>query len=428
MGLAQVPAPRVLRMSTHSSLDRESFQRFLESAFALQESGLDSQSLRSLLQVERAIATGDADQDSVMQLIADRARNVASAAGIAIALLENNQLVYRAGSGSATTYVGQRLTAVLSVAPRSEVPLEILRVENADTDARIEAAICRQSGAKSLLILPIYHQRSVAGLLEVFFSEAHTFQDPEVRVYRLMAGAVEQAMFREVQLGQKEMLASQPATVPLTVEHIRVQRQKPPVQESPMQLMLKHWTGWVRESAKAAGEFVYSRPSGKAAITVTRSVKRGLGELRGNVATIGVVIAVMIASWIAYHRPSRSAVGLAATGSKAAGQLSPVLLPENHTPGPGTVSSRAEDIKGKRSAFRRVRVGQDEIDYIAEDVTIRQFMPKTNYKRGSNRYEQVNIGDDVTVRYFAYKPGAVSQIQPVPAATKAVERSSPLSK
>ena len=363
-----------------------------------------------------------------MNLIADRARNVASATGIAIALLENNQLVYRAGSGSATTYVGQRLTAVLSVAPRREVPLEILRVENAETDARIEAAICRQRGAKSLLILPIYHQRTVTGLLEVFFNEAHTFQDPEIRIYRLMAGAVEQAVFREVQPGQKEVLASQPASVELAVEQIRTQRQKPPVQEPALQSMLKHWT-WIRESAKTAGEFLYLRPSGKAAITGTRSLKRTFGELRGNVATIGVVMGVMIASWIAYHRPSRSPVGLADTGSKAAGQqLSPVLLPENHTPRPGAVSSRAEDIKNKRSTFRRVRVGQDEIDYISEDVTIRQFLPKTKDSRASNRYEQVNIGDDVTVRYFAYQPAAKLQTLPAPSPPKAVERSSPLSK
>jgi GAF domain-containing protein len=419
-------------MSTHSSLDRESFQKFLDSAFALQESGLDSQSLCSLLQVERAIATGEADQDWVMHLIADRARNVASATGIAIALLEKNQLVYRAGSGSAATYIGRHLTAVLSVSPRSEAPREILRVENAETDARIEAAICRQRGAKSLLILPIYHERTVAGLLEVFFSEAHTFQDPEVRIYRLMAGAVEQAMFREVQLGQKEVLASQPATDQLAVEQINAQRQKLPAHESALQSILKHWTGWVRESAKAAGEFVYLSPSSKAAITVTRSVKRALGELRGNVAAIAVVIAVMIAIWISFDRRPVSPIGGARRGSNAAEQQVPsaadMPLPARRTSKPRTVADGTESIEPASSAFRRVRVGQNEVDYIAEDVTIRQLTPKTKYRQVSNGNEQVNIGDDVTVRYFAYKPAVVLQTQPAPAGAKAVERSSPSSK
>ena len=47
---------------------------------------------------------------------------------------------------------------------------ELLRVEDAQTDKRIEAAICRQLGAQSLLFLPIYHDRAVAGVLDVLFS------------------------------------------------------------------------------------------------------------------------------------------------------------------------------------------------------------------------------------------------------------------
>ncbi|MGD1081924.1 MAG: GAF domain-containing protein [Candidatus Sulfotelmatobacter sp.] len=420
-------------MSTHSSLDRESFQKFLDSASALQESGLDSHSLCSLLKVERAIATGEADQDWVMDLIADRARNVASATGIAIALLEKNQLVYRAGSGSAATYIGRHLSAVLSVSPRSGAPREILRVENAETDPRIEAAICRQHGAKSLLILPIYHEHTVAGLLEVLFSEAHTFQDPEVRIYRLMAGAVEQAMFREVQLGQKEVLASQPATVQLAVEQINAQRQKPPAHESALQSALNRWTGWVRDSAKAAGEFVYLGPSSKAATTITRFVKRDLGKHRGNVAAIAVVIAVMIAIWIALDRSPVSPIGGSArSGSNTAEKQVPsapdMPLPAKRTSKPRTVADETESIKRAGSAFRRVRVGQNEVDYIAEDVTIRQFRPRAKYTQVSNRNELVNIGDDVTVRYFAYKLAVVLQTQPAPAEAKAVERSSPLSK
>ncbi len=53
-----------------------------------------------------------------------------------------------------------------------------------------------------------------------------------------------------------------------------------------------------------------------------------------------------------------------------------------------------------KSAFRKVRVGQYEVDYIAEDVTIRHFQsepPMPSTRRG---IKQVNYGKDVTVRYF----------------------------
>ena len=165
---------------------------------------MDAQSLSALLELEKLIATGEADVDRSMHLVVDRARNVANATGIAIAVRRGDQLVYRAGSGCAASYVGRHMTAILSVSAHNEARGEILRVENAQADARIEAAICRQFEAQSLLILPIYDEYAVAGVLEVFFSEPHAFQDREMRTYRLMAGLIGDAMSRDAQLRPEE--------------------------------------------------------------------------------------------------------------------------------------------------------------------------------------------------------------------------------
>jgi hypothetical protein len=51
--------------------------------------------------------------------------------------------------------------------------------------------------------------------------------------------------------------------------------------------------------------------------------------------------------------------------------------------------------------FRRVRVGPNEIDYIAEDVTIRQFVPTLARQRAPRTYKEVQMGTDVTIRYFS---------------------------
>ena len=185
-------------MHTHSTLDRESFQNLLARASLAQEH-LDGQkakcpavdvppepaigeqpkepilvdyiqSLSALVAVQRSIATDDVDVDGAMALIADQARNVANASGAAIGLLEGDNLVYRAGSGGAASYIGRYVKAALSVARASG---EILRVENTQTDARIEAAICRQFGAKALLIVAICRGRAVVGAIEILFSDAH---------------------------------------------------------------------------------------------------------------------------------------------------------------------------------------------------------------------------------------------------------------
>src|SRR5438132_6431241 len=221
-------------MNIPFTLDRESFQNLLARASLAQEY-LDSQkakcpavdvppepaigkqpkeaipvdyiqSLSTIVAVQRLIATDDVDVDGAMALIADQARKVANADGVAIGLLEGDNLVYRAGSGGAAAYIGRYVKATLSVAHASG---EILRVENTQTDARIEAAICRQFGAKALLIVPIYCGRAVAGAMEILFGDAHAFQDREVRMYQLMAGLVAEAMSHAAQLELRPALEAE---------------------------------------------------------------------------------------------------------------------------------------------------------------------------------------------------------------------------
>ncbi|MFZ0863928.1 MAG: GAF domain-containing protein [Candidatus Sulfotelmatobacter sp.] len=207
-------------MSNPPSLDRETLQQLLANAFAVQESRINTQSLSAIMEVQRSVASGKLDLDGAMAHIVESARNVANATGVAIALLKGDQLTYRAGSGSSAACTGRQVTASLTVSADAKTNCEILRVENAQTDTRIEADICRQFGASALLILPIYHDRVLAGVLDVRFSEAHAFQDPEVRTYRLMAEQIEAALFHAAQLEQKKNLAADLPPIPDTFEQI----------------------------------------------------------------------------------------------------------------------------------------------------------------------------------------------------------------
>src|SRR4030088_717167 len=115
-----------LSMSHFSTLDRESFQKFLANAYAVQQSQVDSQSLSAIVEIQRLIAKGDLDVDGTLHLIVDRTQDVANASGVAIGLLKGDQLVYRAGSGSAATYTGRSSTASLVVSTDSKANCDIL--------------------------------------------------------------------------------------------------------------------------------------------------------------------------------------------------------------------------------------------------------------------------------------------------------------
>lgn len=379
-------------MSDISSLDHESFQKFLANAYAVQQSQMDSQSLSAVIELQRLISGENLDVGEALHLIVDRTQNVANATGVAIGLLQDDQLVYRAGSGSAAAYTGRSVTARLVVSADRKTNCEILRVENAETDTRIEAAICRQFGAQSLLILLICHDHAVAGVLEIFFSEAHVFLDAEVRTYRLMAGLVGEAMSHAAWLEAKKTAAADlpaPACAPEVTQ---------PVIYPPRGAVMP--TAW---------DPIFAQPP-VPTLVVMRWVRNVLQySARRNTRLAAVAAMLLLTCWIAYssHRRPGPSLGSSAR-STATGQQAP-LSPEKTSPAKGTdnlqtVPDRGTGTTAASTAVRRVRVGENEVDYIKDDVTVRYFRPKPAPRRVPvDKNEVAYIGDDVTVRHFAHK-------------------------
>jgi hypothetical protein len=113
-----------------------------------------------------------------------------------------------------------------------------------------------------------------------------------------------------------------------------------------------------------------------------------------------VAVGLVIAVWI-YDHHSASA-GSALLRADGAVQYVPPT-PLKPSPGTPTATRRARDSRAALSAFRRARVGENEVDYIAEGVTIRLFTPRPTPAQVPHLIRQLNIGEDVTVRYFASK-------------------------
>jgi hypothetical protein len=89
---------------------------------------MDAQSGSALVELLHLVMAGELDLNRATHLIADHARNVANATGVAIGLLKGDQLVYRAGNGSAAILVGRHVMATLSVSANADARHEILRV------------------------------------------------------------------------------------------------------------------------------------------------------------------------------------------------------------------------------------------------------------------------------------------------------------
>ena len=389
---------------------------------------MDAESLTTIVELQRAIATGGVDVDRALDLIAVRARKVANATGVAIGLLKGDQLVYRAGSGSGVTYVGRHGMATLIVGGHNAASSEILRVENAQTDKRIEAAICRQFGAHSMLILPIYHGCTMAGLLNVLFDEAHTFQHPEVLAYRLMAALVGEAMCYSAHPEQKKALASDLSTRTQSIRPTKPQRDA--AINDPMSVpaaatnrAIYHAFGTIIARAGKLPALTLS------AWTVLKRTKFA-PRYKGRWETAMLVAVVLVVACFIGFRDRRPASHLATSGPGGSNALEHqipfapakrVLATDTSKPQP-TLGREPGESKTSRSLPNRVPESNIRVRYISDDVTVRYFNPKPPPQRVSDRNIRVRyISDDVTVRYFTPNLG-VAPSSPVGRPAQPVSR------
>ena len=413
-------------MSTDSSIDRDSFQTFLANAFAVQESGLDSKSLSALLEIQRFICSRGFDLGQAMHMIAKHALGVSSASGIAIALLENDELVYRAGSGTAAKDVGLHFPAVLSVISDRQPRREILRVENASADTRIEAEICRQFEAMSLLMLPIYRDELLAGVMQVVSDQAHHFDDREVRSYRLMISALETGLSRQDASEQTSNAAT--AFEPISERRVNSLENVEAAEKAVCGGRLAN--GAESEPASERGPqpvSAFEQPGVRAWLTYRtmlpprqtaswlalrksiqkRTVQPWSRDLLHAVTAVGFALALGMAVWILQRdHSSISDVRL------------PSLMHEEHRDA-AAQPSLAADVSSQAGhstidpprlkRFRRVRIGPNEVDDIAEDVTIRYFETRPAEPKSLAGTKEVRFGRDVTVRYFSEVPVRVAQ-------------------
>jgi TonB family protein len=109
-------------MSKYSTVDREFFQTLLASAFTVQQSQMDSQSLSAIVEAERLITSGELDH--VLNDIVEHARLATNVSAAAIPLLRGEEMVCRATMGESAPEPGVRLNAYcgLSTPPPAEEP------------------------------------------------------------------------------------------------------------------------------------------------------------------------------------------------------------------------------------------------------------------------------------------------------------------
>src|SRR5437588_6436655 len=122
----------------------------------------------------------------VLQLVAERALALTGADGVAIALVQEGEIICRAATGPIAPDVGARLDPNTGISGACFRTAQVVRCDDAENDSRVDVRASRRLNTRSMLAVPLCGRRSVVGLLEAFSTDAYGFNDSDVRSLSLL--------------------------------------------------------------------------------------------------------------------------------------------------------------------------------------------------------------------------------------------------
>lgn len=138
--------------------------------------------------LQQSLANGTKTADSIFREIAEAARILTGATGIALALRTSGLVVCRARSGEIAPEVGTKLDMESGISGQSFRTGEILRCDDTKTDDRVDPGVCGSLGVRSIAVVPLLGREGPFGILEAFSNQPYSFAERQVQLLSRLVG------------------------------------------------------------------------------------------------------------------------------------------------------------------------------------------------------------------------------------------------
>jgi PAS domain S-box-containing protein len=152
--------------------------------------------LSAVVAAQQEILSAITDLGRVLDVIVRTTPEVTAGSGAVVELVDDDQLVYRAASGTAAPHVGLRLSIDRSLSGEAIRERALVRCEDTEIDPRVDVEACRMIGIRSMVIAPLLHGESAIGALKTFSPRANAFDELSVYVVQLLAGICSAAVMQ----------------------------------------------------------------------------------------------------------------------------------------------------------------------------------------------------------------------------------------
>ncbi|TDR48650.1 EAL domain-containing protein (putative c-di-GMP-specific phosphodiesterase class I) [Tahibacter aquaticus] len=143
-------------------------------------SGADSLFLQSLLEAQGIIVGAGTEPGSVIEAILEQAQALTGSAGAVLEMLDGDQLIYGAASGSMQRFLGQKCSAEKSLSGLCSRLKCVLVCDDSENDARIDHKASIRDGTRSLIVAPLPFDNRTIAILKVVSPYAFSYGPGDV--------------------------------------------------------------------------------------------------------------------------------------------------------------------------------------------------------------------------------------------------------
>ncbi len=166
---------------------------------------MKTETLLELIQLQADMAELGHHLSEVMTLVVERVLPLFHADGAAIELGEEHQLVYRAVSGTLTSYLGFRIPIQNSLAGLALTTHQTLISDDIYQDTRVHSQAAKIPGLESMVVVPLTHHDKVVGVLKLISAQRAHFQPQCIPLLEMLGKSLSAAMYFATELNQDSL-------------------------------------------------------------------------------------------------------------------------------------------------------------------------------------------------------------------------------
>jgi diguanylate cyclase (GGDEF)-like protein/PAS domain S-box-containing protein len=170
--------------------------------------------LNEIVETQTQLVRSQLDIEVFLEQVVQRMLTVTAATGAVVEMLDENDMVYEAASGSIEEFIGLRLPRIGSLSGLCVDRRKVLIATDTRNDPRVDRAACERVGAASMVVAPLLREGEPIGVLKIVSNVVDGFDAADLQTLQLMSGLLGAALGHQLQFERnRDLLAERNITL-----------------------------------------------------------------------------------------------------------------------------------------------------------------------------------------------------------------------